>query len=88
VAASVVGGVTGAGSAGCCSGLVRQRMTGVDGPVAAAAGGRALDGGEEAGWARRVVLRPTLCRSAGRTCTTTSPSRPHPNTQSERPRAF
>jgi hypothetical protein len=33
----------------------------VDGPVAAAAAGdRALDDGEEADWARRVMLRSTL----------------------------
>jgi hypothetical protein len=33
--------------------------------AAAAAGGRALDGGEEVGWARRVVLRLALRRPAG-----------------------
>jgi hypothetical protein len=67
-ATSAAGGVTGAGSAGCCGGLVRQRRIGMDGPVAdAAAGGRALDGGGEVGWARRVVLGSALCRPAGRT---------------------
>jgi hypothetical protein len=60
-AADAAGGVTRVGSAGCCYGLVWQRRTAVDGPVAAAAAGDcALDGGEEAGWARRVMLRPTL----------------------------
>jgi hypothetical protein len=40
--------------------LPRQRRTAVDRPVVvvvAATGGHALDGGEEAGWAGRVVLR-------------------------------